>query len=86
VQSDLFEYGREEIENRLVSVVHRVYKRKKITRAEVAKIVGDDKKAAAVMNALREYNVLKLEGQRRAAKWLLSDAWVSHDHEVVGVS
>lgn len=84
VQSDAFDYDREEIEKRLIKVVNHVYRSKKITRAGVTKIVGSDKQAGIVLNALREHEVLQLEGQRKAAKWLMSDKWVTHDHEVVG--
>lgn len=84
VQSDSFEYDRAEIERRLIRVVNEVYRKKKITRSGVKKIVGSDKKASIVLNALREHDVFKLEGQRKAAKWLLADSWVTHDHEVVG--
>lgn len=84
VQSDAFEYNRAEIEARLTRVVQQVYQDKKITRAGVKKIVGDDKKAGIVLDAFRQYNVFQLVGQRRAAKWMLSDSWVEHDHEVAG--
>jgi hypothetical protein len=84
VQSDAFDYDREEIERRIVAVVNHVYRNKKITRAGVAKIVGNDKQAGIVLNALLEHEIFQLEGRRKAAKWLMSDKWVTHDHEVVG--
>jgi hypothetical protein len=84
VQSDAFEYGREEIETRIVKVVNHVYKNKKITRAGIAKIMGNDKQAGLLLDALRDHEVLQLVGQRRAAKWLMGEKWVTHDHEVVG--
>ena len=84
VQSDAFEYDREEIEMRLIKVVNHVYKNKKITRAGVKRIFGNDKQAGIVLNVLREHGVLQLQGQRKAAKWLMGENWVTHDHEVVG--
>jgi len=84
IQSEAFPYPREEIEARLRKVVCQVFKQKRITRSGVAKITGDDRTAGIVVTALREDGVLKVEGQRKAAKWLLGDEWVHHDHEVVG--
>lgn len=84
IQSDAFPYNREEIENRLKKTVSQIYRAKKITKATVKKNFGDDRLAALVLNGLRQENILKLEGQRKAAKWSFSDKWVYHDHEVVG--
>lgn len=53
-------------------------------KAVVAKMFEDEEKAEFVLNALREYDVFKPEGQRKAAKWMLSDSWDTHDHEVAG--
>lgn len=84
IQSDAFPYDRQEIESRLCKTINQIYRAKKITRAAVKKIFGDDRMAGIVLNTLREEDVVKLEGQRKAAKWMLSDNWVYHDHEVVG--
>jgi hypothetical protein len=81
-----FPYGRVEIENRLIKVVNTVYQKKKITKSGVKAIFGDDKQASLVIAALRQFDVLQLDGQRKAAKYLLADTWVEHDHEVVGVA
>jgi hypothetical protein len=84
IQSDVFPFSRDEIEKRLSQTVSHVFHNKRATRATVTKIFGSDAMAGIVLNALREYAVFKLEGQRKAAKWLLGNAWVHHDHEVVG--
>lgn len=84
IQSDTFPFPRDEIERRLVQAVSYVFHHKRATRAVVARIFGSYDMAGIVLNAFREHAVFKLEGQRKAAKWLLGDSWVYHDHEVVG--
>lgn len=84
IQSAQFPYARDEIERRLAQAVSQVFLAKRTTRAAMAKVFGSDEAAGTVLNAFRERGVFKLEGQRRAAKWLLGDSWVHHDHEVVG--
>ena len=84
IQSAAFPFPREEIEVKLTQTIQHVFQHKRITRAGIAKIFGDDAMAGIVLPALREHGVFKLEGQRKAAKWLLGDSWVHHDHEVVG--
>lgn len=84
LQSDHFKYDREELAKRLLTVANHVYRNKSITKAGVSKIVGGKKEGGIVVNGLREAAILKMEGQRKAAKYIFGDAWVTHDHEVVG--
>lgn len=84
IESSAFPYSREEIEIRLRKAVCHVFKRKKATRVDFTKTFGDDRLAGLVLDGLRRFEVLKLEGQRKAARWYLGDTWVYHDHEVVG--
>ena len=84
VQSDAFPYPREDIEQKLHETVTHVFQNKRATRATVTDIFGSSATSGIVLDALRENGVFKLEGQTKGARWLLSDAWVHHDHEVVG--
>jgi hypothetical protein len=61
-----------------------VFLHKKITKPRARIIVGDDKRATTVLNALRDANVLRVEGVKKGAAWVFTDRWVHHDHEVVG--
>ena len=84
VESGVFPYSRAEIELRLHKAVCHIFKKKKATRSDFSKIFGDDQLAGIVLDGLRQFDVIKVEGQRRAARWRLADSWVYHDHEVVG--
>jgi len=66
-------------------VVLRVFNAKHITKSQGAGILGADALATTVFNALREKDVLQVQGQRRGARWVFTDHWVYHDHEVSGV-
>jgi hypothetical protein len=84
VQSDAFPYPREDIEQRLTQTVAYVFQNKRATRATVTNIFESNVTSGIVLDALRENDIFKLEGQTKGARWLLSDTWVHHDHEVVG--
>ncbi len=84
IQSDVFPYDRVEIEYRLGQLLKEVFQSKRATRATASSIFGDNATASRALQGLREEGVFKLEGQRKAAKWLLADDWVHHDHEVAG--
>jgi hypothetical protein len=84
IQSDAFQYGRAEIEARLRALRNHLFQSKRATKAIAAKVFESEAAASRALSGLRESGVLRLEGQRRAAKWLLSESWVHHDHEVVG--
>jgi isopropylmalate/homocitrate/citramalate synthase len=84
MQRDAFNTTREQDEQKLIKVVEHVFSHKKITKPKAREIVGDDKRATNVLNALRAANVLRVEGIKKGATWMFSDSWVYHDHEVVG--
>jgi hypothetical protein len=84
IQSDAFPYGRVDIENRLRTLLNHLFQNKRATKAVASKIFENEAAGSRALSGLREAGILRLEGQRRAAKWLLSESWVHHDHEVVG--
>ena len=58
---------------------------KHITKGQAKTILGSDQLASAVLNGLRQQDVLQVQGQRRGARWIFTDKWAYHDHEVAGV-
>jgi hypothetical protein len=40
--------------------------------------------AVWALNLLRTHGVLKVEGQKKGARWVFTDPWVHHDHQVSG--
>jgi hypothetical protein len=84
IQTDAFNITREQDEQKLTEIVKHVFLHKKITKPKARTIVGDDKRATIALNALRDANVLRVEGAKKGAAWVFTDRWVHHDHEVVG--
>jgi nucleoside 2-deoxyribosyltransferase len=84
LQRDAYNITREQDERNLMAIVTHVFQHKSITKPKARTIIGDDKRATAALNALRNANVLRVEGARRGATWVFTDTWVYHDHEVVG--
>lgn len=84
IQSDAFGCSREEIESRLVRSLTFVFRNKRITKTQAKKHFLNDKATTLALNGLREAGVLQVEGERRGARWVFTDSWVHHDHEVVG--
>jgi hypothetical protein len=84
-QPSPFGLTREQDKQRLIEIVKHVFRHKKITKTQARTIVEDDKRTGIALNALREANVLRVEGAKRGATWVFTDSWVYHDHEVVGV-
>lgn len=84
IQTDAFNITREQDEQKLIEVVKHVFLHKRITKPRGRAILGDDKRATLVLNALRDANVLRVEGVKKGATWVFADRWVYHDHEVVG--
>ncbi|HET8901042.1 MAG TPA: hypothetical protein VFM84_03800, partial [Holophagaceae bacterium] len=62
-----------------------VFQNGKITKQGAERLVGDRPFADAAMNHLRERQVLAIDGNRRGAKWILGENWVSKSHEVAGI-
>lgn len=84
IQRDTFNITREADEQKVTAIVKHVFDHKKITKPQARAIAGDDKQATVALNALRDANVLRVEGARKGAAWVFTDAWVYRDHEVVG--
>lgn len=84
MQRDAFNITREQDEQNLTEIVRHVFQHKKITKPKARNIVGDDRRASNALNALRDANVLRVEGVKKGATWVFADKWVHHDHEVVG--
>lgn len=84
VRRDAFNVAREQDEQNLKAIAKYVFQHKKITKPKALAIVGEDKRATNALNALREANVLRVEGVKRAATWVFTEQWAYHDHEVVG--
>jgi nucleoside 2-deoxyribosyltransferase len=76
--------SREEVEQRLREVLLKVFENRQIQKRQAIAILGEGL-ATAALNALREKDVLRVEGQRRGARWVFTDNWVYGDHEVSGV-
>jgi nucleoside 2-deoxyribosyltransferase len=85
LQRDAYNITREQDERNLLDIVKHVFHHKRITKPRARTIVGDDKRATVALNALRNSNVLRVEGAKRGATWVFTDKWVYHDHEVAGV-
>jgi nucleoside 2-deoxyribosyltransferase len=84
IQRDYYDVAREQDEQKLIEISKHVFLHKKITKSQARTVVGDDRRATAALNALREANALRVEGAKKGATWVFTDSWVHHDHEVVG--
>ena len=85
VQHAGFGMTREQLENAIRELVKTVFQNKKIAKPAARVLFGDnDANATTVLDALRQHNVLKVEGAKKGAYYVFTDEWVYHDHEVVG--
>lgn len=84
MRGDAFNITREQDEQNLTEIVKHVFQHKKITKPKARIIAGDDKRATGALNALRDARVLRVEGSKKGARWVFTDNWAHHDHEVVG--
>ncbi|HUG00633.1 MAG TPA: hypothetical protein VML95_02085 [Longimicrobiales bacterium] len=75
---------RDQLEQQIRRVLHKVFEAKRITKTGATTILGDAGLATTVLNKLREHDVLQVEGQKRGARWVFTDQWVHKDHEVAG--
>jgi len=73
------------IESLLTKIVNEVFQNGKITKQAAERLVNDRPFADAAMNHLRERQVLAIDGNRRGAKWIFAENWVSKSHEVAGI-
>jgi hypothetical protein len=63
------EMERSAFEDTIRAMVLKVFNDKHITKRQAASIMGADALATTVLNALREKDVLQVQGQRRGARW-----------------
>lgn len=83
IQSDRLLVTREELEVQILEIVKLVFQHKKITKPGVVKQLKiNATNASTILDALRANGVLKVEGQKKGAKYVFTDEWVHHDHEV----
>lgn len=73
-----------ELQARLTALVTKVFNAKHVVKSQATAIMKGEGLAAWALNALRVSGVLKVEGARRGARWVFTDQWVYHDHEVSG--
>ncbi len=82
MRHDAFNITREQDEQNLRAIIKYVFMNKNISKPRAVEIVRDEKRATAALNALRDADVLRVEGVRKAARWVFNDNWTHHDHEV----
>ena len=73
-----------ELQERVTKLVQHVFNSKQIVKGVATKIMGDDTLATQALSRLREKNVLKVEGRNKGARYVFTDEWVYHDHQVSG--
>lgn len=76
--------GRDVVLHRLTQVVTHVFNKRSITRTGASAIMKSDALTNGALEQLRGANVFQIEGQRRGSRYVFTDAWVYHDHEVTG--
>jgi hypothetical protein len=79
-------YSVDQIESHLIRILNEVFQHGKITKQQAERLVGDRALADWSMNHLRERGVLAIDGQRRGAKWVFGENWVTKHHEVAGIA
>jgi len=77
---------RQDLYERILKVVSRVFRSKHITKSQASRLIGSDQLASAVLQGLRRKEILQVEGERRGARWVFTDKWAYHDHDVSGVA
>ena len=79
-------YSVDQIEGHLVALLNEVFQHSRITKQQAERLIGDRALADGLMSHLRERGVLAIDGQRRGAKWVFGENWVTKHHEVVGIA
>lgn len=74
-----------EIETKLLKILNAVFDAGKITKTQAEKLIEDREFADYAMNHLRDRRILKVDGVKKGAKWMLEDDWVYRNHQVVGI-
>ncbi len=79
--------SREQIEQYVREVIKAIYKNKSLTKENAKRICGNSKPIAdSIIHQLRQMDVVEVFGAKRGAKWVFSEHWVYHDHEVAGLA
>lgn len=76
--------SRDVVLERLTHLVTRVFNQKSITKRIAISIMKKETLASSALSQLRTADVLKVEGVRGGARYVFTDNWVNHDHEVSG--
>ncbi len=84
MHNDNLNLSQQRINDGLIELLIKIYRNKKISKSSAIKVIGNEKLTNTAMNRLRELEVLQVEGQKRGAKWIFTDLWVTSDHEVAG--
>ena len=74
---------REQVEDRILQLVTRVFNSKSVTMATARTIMGSSLAWLAIQK-LRSRNVFELIGAKKNARYVFTSDWVYHDHEVSG--
>jgi len=78
---------REKIEQYVREIIKDIYINKSLTKDNAKKLCGNSKQLAdGIINQLRAESVVEISGSKRGAKWVFSEHWVYHDHEVAGLA
>lgn len=75
---------KDEAYRKLSELVMWVFQNKHITRPQARAIMGSDGAAGTALVSLRAQGVLQVLGQKRGARWVFTEQWVDHEHEVSG--
>jgi len=76
--------NRDEVLKGLTSLVGKIFNGKSIAMSGAKTIMGSQSLAVAALQALRSADIVKIEGSKRGSKYVFTDKWVYHDHEVSG--
>ena len=76
--------SRDAVRDRLLAVVTHVFNKKSITKTGARGLMKTEPLTTAALAELRSADVFKLEGIRGGAKYVFTDGWAYHDHEVTG--
>lgn len=78
--------SRTDIEDFIRTIVKQIYTNKSITKDAASKHCQSRPLADAILNSLRAQGVVEISGSKRGSKWIFSENWVYHDHEVAGLT
>ncbi len=73
-----------ELQKRVTQLVTKLFMGRHLTKSQAVTIMQEDQLASWALYTLRAKGVLKVEGVKKGARWVFTDEWVYHDHEVAG--